>query len=119
MPTLNLEYSSNLQFDTQPVLKAINQTLMQSNEFNELDIKSRAVRMDDFVIGTESGQRGFVIINMKLLSGRSIETRDAISAALVELIQKAIPTPAGMTVQYCVDLVEVDRPRYRKAIIGN
>ena len=119
MPTLTLEHTSNIRFDTHDTLRALNHTLLASGQFNELDIKSRALCMTDVVIGTEADERGFVIIKLGLLSGRSVAVRDGIADALLAQIQQLIPAPTGLTVQYCIDLVEHERERYRKAIVAN
>lgn len=117
MPTLTLEHSSNIRFDTRKTLLALNHSLLASGQFNELDIKSRAICMTDVVIGIEPDERAFVIIKLGLLSGRSIDVRDGIADALLAQIQQLIPAPAGLTVQYCIDLVEHERERYRKAVV--
>lgn len=119
MPTLTLEYTPNLSFDKQHTLTELNRTLIASQQFAEADIKSRAVCMTDFVIGIGTEPRAFVIIKLGLLSGRSIETRDAIADALLSRIQTLIPAPNDVHTQYCIDLVEHERERYRKAVATN
>jgi len=117
MPTLTLEYTPNLSFDKQHTLTELNRTLFASQQFSETDIKSRAVCMNDFVIGLNTEPRAFVIIKLGLLSGRSIETRDAIADALLSKIQVLIPAPNHIHTQYCIDLIEIERERYRKTVV--
>ncbi|GHA78982.1 hypothetical protein GCM10009007_20110 [Formosimonas limnophila] len=119
MPTLTLEYTPNLSFDKQHVLTELNRTLIDSKQFSEADIKSRAICMTDFMIGISTEPRAFVIIKLGLLSGRSIETRDAIADALLSRTQALIPAPNGVHTQYCIDLVEHERERYRKAVVSH
>jgi 5-carboxymethyl-2-hydroxymuconate isomerase len=118
MPTLTLEYTPNLSFDKQHTLTELNRTLIDSKQFFEADIKSRAVCMSDYVIGLSDEPRAFVIIKLGLLSGRSMETRDAIADALLIRIQTLIPAPSHVHTQYCIDLVEHERERYQKAVVS-
>jgi 5-carboxymethyl-2-hydroxymuconate isomerase len=119
MPHLTIEYSDNLpQFDAQETLLALNTTLAASGQFEEVDIKSRAIRLDTFLVGTSPLDRAFVHAKLAILSGRSVETKQALSNRLLAALQAACAWPATLQVQLCVEVQEIERQSYAKASIG-
>ena len=73
MPHLHLEYTANLTgLAVEKTLLRLNNVLMVSGQFgSEFDIKSRAVKVETFQVGTSLDPRGFVAVKLSLLSGRS------------------------------------------------
>ena len=119
MPHLTLEYSSNLAgFDAGRTLAALNRTLADSGQFEEIDIKSRALAFDHYAIGTTGQEaRAFAHIKLAILSGRSDETKLALSQALLQTLQSCSPAPKGLHVQLCAEILEIERASYSKAAI--
>ena len=117
MPHLTLEYTDNLPaLDARDVLLELNRTLVESGHFEEADIKSRAIKLDTFVVGTSSDRRAFVHVKLAVLSGRSPETKRALSESLL-LALKTFGEPAtGGEVQLCVEVLDIDRGSYAKAV---
>lgn len=116
MPQLHLEYSANLRtLDTDKALLRLNSTLFASGQFNdEVDIKSRAVAHEVFRIGIAPQERAFVHVKLALLSGRSPEIKRQLSASLLEVLQELVPAQAGLDIQICVELLDIDRDSYSK-----
>ncbi|WP_269791324.1 hypothetical protein [Stenotrophomonas sp. Iso1] len=115
MPHLTIEYSSNL--GTAPaaaLLRAANEALMHTGQFQEADIKSRAIGHDNFAIGTADTARAFVAATLSLLSGRTAETKREIAQALLAALEAAIPTN-GMDLQTSVEILDIDRDSYAKS----
>lgn len=85
MPHLHMEYTANLpQLNADVALIRLNNTLVGSGQFAaEFDIKSRAVKVETFKVGTAMGERAFVHVKLALLSGRSPQ------------IKKQLGQPAG------------------------
>ena len=118
MPHLTLEYTSNLtKLDTERALLALNHALVASGHFEEVDIKSRAVRHDDFLIGTTSGAHAFVHVTLALLSGRSQQTRNELSSALLRVLRMSCKGISEDRLQVSVQVEELDRPSYAKDVI--
>lgn len=118
MPHLNLEYTANLSsFDAQNALIALNQTLIEIGEFNEKDIKSRAIKHDDFLIGAQQAHRAFIHLKLHLLSGRSTETKQLISQQLLSSLSQHVQQHQGIETQLCVEIIDIDRNSYSKAVI--
>jgi len=116
MPHLTLEYTSNLSnLNPSSVLDQFNQALIASEQFEEPDIKSRALRLEDFAIGEASEGRGFVHVRLAILSGRSPETKSDLSHRLLAVLEKACPPVAGLRCQLSVEVQDIDRASYAKA----
>jgi len=115
MPNLTLEYTANLPaVDLAAVLAECNRTAADSGQFSEIDIKSRAVRVDDFVIGTEPGDRGFVYVTFALLAGRSPEVKRDLSQRLQTVLQKHFIAPPRLTLQIAVEMRDMERDTFIK-----
>lgn len=124
MPHLHMEYTANLPgLNAEVALMRLNSALMVSGQFSaEHDIKSRAVKLETFRVGTGTatgtGERGFVHVKLALLSGRSAEIKKQLSASLLAAIQDLGPWPAEVSVQLCVEILDIDRESYAKTLIG-
>ncbi len=119
MPHLTIEYTDNLpQFDAGHTLSKLNHALVASGHFEELDIKSRAIRFDTFLIGTSSTNRAFVHAKLAILSGRSAQTKRELSDNLLFVLQQNCPCPPNLHVQLCVEILEIERESYAKTSIA-
>lgn len=119
MPHLTLEYSDNLPtFDAAAALMALNHTLVASGQFEEVDIKSRALRFDTYLVGTQPTGRAFVHAKIAILSGRTPETKAALSSSLLATLRGLCTWPATLQVQLCVEVQDIDRPSYAKDSVG-
>lgn len=119
MPNLTLEYTRNLpRVDLQAVLAECNQALAESGQFSEIDIKSRAIRVEDFVIGTAPDNRAFVYATLALLSGRPPEVKRDLSQRLLTLLRAHFLPAPGLVVQIAVELADMDRDSFSKITVG-
>jgi 5-carboxymethyl-2-hydroxymuconate isomerase len=118
MPHLRLEYTSNLSYcDWKAALLRLNAALTETGHVDEIDIKSRARAVDHFVIGTSAEKRGFVHVTLLLMSGRSTEIKSSLSQILLEELRDIFPGSPETHVQLCVEVVDIDRDTYAKAVI--
>lgn len=115
MPHCILEYSSNIPLppEMRGVLRSLHQALVETGLFKLNDIKSRAIRRDDFLIGDGDGTRTFVALEIQIFTGRDAATRKAIAQKAMEILQKAFApaveeTPCSLSVQ----VTEMDREVY-------
>ncbi|MEX5340782.1 5-carboxymethyl-2-hydroxymuconate Delta-isomerase [Pseudomonas sp. I2] len=116
MPHLNLEYSDNLgELNVDLLLMRLNHALVGSGQFaDELDIKSRAQACAQYRVGTAPGERAFAHVRLAILSGRSPQVKKQLSGSLLEVLREAIPTRAGLDIQLCVEVLDIDREPYAK-----
>lgn len=121
MPHLHMEYTANLpDLNADVALIRLNNTLVASGQFAaEFDIKSRAVKLETFKVGTAMGERAFVHVKLALLSGRSPQIKKQLSESLLAVVQDLCQWPAGIEVQLAVELLDIDRESYSKVAIGH
>ncbi len=119
MPHCILEASDNLldQPDWPALLRGVNGKLVATGLFTEADIKSRVIHHSAFVIGDGSPDQAFVTLNLQILGGRTDEVKAQLSEALLPLLVAAFPkTMAGMRCSLTVQITDIHRPSYRRAI---
>lgn len=118
MPHLTLEYTSNLSsLDAMGAIKRLNQVLAASGQFEEeIDIKSRAVRLEFSAVGTAAEGRAFMHVKLAILSGRSPEIKAALSHQLLAVLKEVCGPLAGLHTQLCVEIQEIDRGSYAKSV---
>ncbi|UII72975.1 5-carboxymethyl-2-hydroxymuconate Delta-isomerase [Pseudomonas sp. HN11] len=121
MPHLHLEYTANLTgLAVEKTLLRLNNVLMVSGQFgSEFDIKSRAVKVETFQVGTSLDPRGFIAVKLSLLSGRSPQVKKQLSESLLAALQDLGDWPEGVQVQLSVLLVDMDRDSYSKGAVAS
>ena len=121
MTHLHMEYTANLpNLNADVALLRLNNALVASGQFSaEYDIKSRAVQVDAFRVGTGLGERGFVHVKLALLSGRSPAIKKQLSESLLAVVQDLCEWPASVDVQLCVEILDIDRDSYAKTAISH
>ncbi|QHE85329.1 5-carboxymethyl-2-hydroxymuconate Delta-isomerase [Hydrogenophaga sp. BPS33] len=118
MPHLTLEYSGNLSgLDVRQALVSLNATLLDSGHFDGPDIKSRALRLEDFLVGDGIQTAAFMHVTLRLISGRTSETRGSLASALLNVLTGALPRIASPSTQLSVEVIELDSVVYAKAIV--
>ena len=119
MPHCILEASDNLldHPDWSALLRRINGKLAATGLFTEADIKNRVIHHSAFVIGDGSPGQAFVTLNLQILGGRSDEVKAQLSEALLQVLTEAFPrTFAEMKTSLTVQITDIHRPSYRRAI---
>jgi 5-carboxymethyl-2-hydroxymuconate isomerase len=116
-----MEYTANLtDLNAEVALMRLNNTLVASGQFAaEFDIKSRAIRVEAFKVGTALAERAFVHVKLALLSGRSAQIKKQLSESLLAVVQDVCEWPSGVEVQLCVEILDIDRDSYSKTAISN
>jgi 5-carboxymethyl-2-hydroxymuconate isomerase len=116
-----MEYTNNLpDLNAEVALIRLNNTLVASGQFAaEYDIKSRAVKVETFKVGTALGERAFVHVKLALLSGRSAEIKKQLSESLLAVVQDLCEWPTGVEVQLAVEILDIDRESYAKIAINH
>ncbi|RKG29396.1 5-carboxymethyl-2-hydroxymuconate Delta-isomerase [Acinetobacter tianfuensis] len=120
MPHIHVEYSDNVQLNVPQVLAALNAALFASGHVSSaLDIKSRALCQKDYLIGfSPDPQQAYVHVKLSILTGRSLNIQQQMSAALLQALQQNVPQPSAVTVQLCVEVLEMEQAVYSKAVLS-
>ena len=117
VPHCTLEYSDNLtDFAAGQMLAALNAGLLASGLFAEADIKSRAVRLEQFAVGVAPAPRAFVHLTLSVLSGRSVDERAALARRALAVLEAGCSAPAATELQLSVDVAEMERATYAKIV---
>ncbi len=117
MPHCILEYSANVvdRPDMTRLLLDIHDALMATGLFNLADIKSRAIRHEQYFIGDGDPERAFVTLNIQILEGRSDEVKAQIGAAALEVLKRAFPESLRqLKCSLTVQVSEIHRPSYQR-----
>jgi len=120
MPHLHMEYTANLpDLNADMALLRLNNTLVASGQFAaEFDIKSRAIKVESFKVGTALAERAFIHVKLAVLSGRSPQIKKQLSESLLAVVQDLCEWPAGVEVQLCVEILDIERDSYTKTAIN-
>jgi 5-carboxymethyl-2-hydroxymuconate isomerase len=87
MPHLTLEYSDNIEFEVQPLLKRLHEELAATGAINLKGLKSRALRRTQYRIADGYEGYAFVHLNILLRGGRDIETRQEIARRAMAVLE--------------------------------
>ncbi|MGE4373684.1 MAG: 5-carboxymethyl-2-hydroxymuconate Delta-isomerase [Xanthobacter sp.] len=117
MPHLIVEHTANLgPVVSSATLRRLNAALLTSGQFDEQAIKSRAVVVDTFAIGTAEAGRAFLAARLCILSGRTAEQKRQVSEILLEAL-KQIALPSDLETQITVEVLDMDRASYGKVLL--
>ncbi|MDQ3288786.1 MAG: hypothetical protein M3Q42_11115 [Pseudomonadota bacterium] len=68
-------------------------------------------------VKSKSSGRAFVAARLSILSGRSLEIKQDLSRRVLETLQQHVPVGAGLVTQVSVEVAEIDRATYAKAVM--
>jgi 5-carboxymethyl-2-hydroxymuconate isomerase len=117
MPHLVIEYSPGIfdDSDLAPVLAHLNEALVGSGAIkDEADLKSRIGCCHTMRIGTAGEPRGFVHAQLRLLPGRSVETRSRLASLIAEVLREHCRRSPDRRTKLSVEIVEMDGGSYVK-----
>ena len=89
MPHLTLEYTDNLDFEVQPVLRALHEALVATGAVAMKGLKSRAVRRDQWRIADGNEGYAFAHLTIVVREGRPHEVRADIAERALAVLQDA------------------------------
>lgn len=87
MPQLTLEYTSNLEFDTQELLGKLHTALVSTGAIQMKGIKSRAIRITEYRIADGNPEYAFVHVNLSIREGRPISVQEEISHRIMDVLK--------------------------------
>lgn len=87
MPHLTLEYSDNLAFDVQSLLKRLHADLAATGAIKLRGIKSRAIRQSEYRIADGDPGYAFVHINLLIREGRPLQVQKDAARRVMEALK--------------------------------
>ncbi len=109
MPHIIIEYSNNLtELNVTKLMHDCHHAMDGLHNVTTDRVKTRAVKLDDFLVGVHGATGQMVHITLKLMTGRSVEARHELAKILYDKAKKHIPESAALT----VEVVELDKATY-------
>jgi 5-carboxymethyl-2-hydroxymuconate isomerase len=119
MPQLELEYSTNLPIagEVHDLARDLHAAIAQATDASLADFKTRLSPIDDLVIADGDPRHGMVHLDMRLLSGRSDEVKQAAGTAALAVMRDHLEKYVGnFRVQFTVEVHDLDRAHYHKHV---
>lgn len=107
MPHLIIEVPSPLLDETVNVLPKLNQILIDTGHFKAVDIKTRIIPVEDYLIGTGLECQDFIAIRLLIMSGRSLEIRQSFADVLLNGLKQHFANYPAM--QCTVEVLELSQ----------
>lgn len=119
MPQIRIEYSSCLEavFDRHGFALALHPQAAQLIGSPIGHFKTRCYAMDDVVIGDGDPSHAMVHVTFALLSGRSPKVKQDLGKLTLDLLQQAVSPLDAHSIQLTVEITDLDRANYHKAIV--
>ncbi|SEO26504.1 5-carboxymethyl-2-hydroxymuconate isomerase [Actinacidiphila rubida] len=116
MPHLTVEYSANTagSFDPRSLAEDLHQAVVTIAGGRAGGCKTRFVRQDEVYIADGSPHYAMVHLEIALLSGRTAETKRALSAAAIDLLRRHVAPMPRFEVQCSVDIRDLDGDAYAR-----
>jgi len=117
MPHFILEYSNNILEEIKPhdVFQNLHQILVENGPFNLCDIKSRAVKHQDFYVSDGHESNAFVHLTLSIFKGRALDVRQAIGEMLLEFLKNQFARSyRELRCSITVDIKEINTDTYFK-----
>lgn len=120
MPNLTLEYTANLsEFDAAKNLASLNQYLIETGLFKEIEIKSRAIALHDFRIGGSEQNGAFIHATLSILRGRSPDVQGDLSEGLLQTLALNNDWSTTISTQLRTEIREIDQNTYCGLTVGS
>ncbi|HLO77840.1 MAG TPA: 5-carboxymethyl-2-hydroxymuconate isomerase [Magnetospirillum sp.] len=118
MPQIRIEYSQGLAsaFDRRAFALALHPLAADLIGSALSSFKTRFIVLEETVIGDGAQTHAMVHIDFRLLSGRPPEIKQTLGRAVLDLARQHVAAVPGLDIQITVEVGELDRPHYHKAV---
>jgi 5-carboxymethyl-2-hydroxymuconate isomerase len=121
MPHFVLEYSDNIleEVDFKDFFKKLHTLLVDVGPFNLSDIKSRAIRHQEFYVANGQESNAFVHLTLAIFKGRDLSIRQAMGEKLLAFLKGEFARSfEKLDCSFTVEVREMDKEAYFKAMSG-
>ena len=121
MPHFVLEYSDNIleEVDFKDFFKKLHTLLVDVGPFNLSDIKSRAIRHQEFYVASGQESNAFVHLTLSIFKGRDLSIRQAVGERILAFLKGEFAHSfEKLNCSYTVEVKEMDKETYFKAMSG-
>jgi 5-carboxymethyl-2-hydroxymuconate isomerase len=117
MPQLTLQYTDNIssQVDFNQIFSQLHDVLSEVAGIRIENCKSRAMALSDYRVGRGEAGGAFVHVEVAILAGRPMETREKIGRHMLEVLRTAYARPFGeLDLQITVEVRDLQQDLYFK-----
>ncbi len=120
MPQITVEYSQVLgdAFDRRAFALALHALAAPMIGSRLSSFKTRFYAIDGGVIGDGADGHAMVHVDFRLLSGRPPALKRQLGEAVLALARAQVAPQAGLDIQVTVEIRDLDRPHYHKAVVA-
>jgi 5-carboxymethyl-2-hydroxymuconate isomerase len=122
MPHFVLEYSDNIpgEVDFKEFFKRLHTLLVDVGPFKLSDIKSRAIRHQEFYVADGQESNAFVHLTLSIFKGRDLGIRQAVGEKLLAFLREEFARSLQkLNCSYTVEIREMDKETYFKLVRGD
>ncbi|MEY9873604.1 5-carboxymethyl-2-hydroxymuconate isomerase [Streptacidiphilus sp. MAP12-33] len=109
MPQILVDHSADLAFDRPAFARELHPLVSKVIDSEISDCKTVFRSATHYLVGDGSPERPVVLVEIKILSGRSAELRAELSARVLGLLEAHVTAPVSLA----VEVTELDRATYR------
>jgi 5-carboxymethyl-2-hydroxymuconate isomerase len=121
MPHFILEYSDNIleEVNFKDFFKKLHTLLVDAGPFNLSDIKSRAIRHQEFYVASGQESNAFVHLTLLIFKGRDLSIRQAVGEKILAFLKGEFARSfEKLNCSYTVEVKEMDKETYFKVTSG-
>lgn len=87
MPHLRLEYTDNLEVDTQPIFKEIHEQLAATGAVNMKGMRSAATKLTDYWLADGHEGYRYLFVTLTIRGGRPLDVRQAFARRIMAVLE--------------------------------
>ena len=117
MPQLTLQYTDNIaaQVDFDLLFSQLHDVLFDVAGIRIENCKSRAMKLSEFRVGRGEAGGAFVHVDVAILAGRPLETREEIGRRMLEVLRGTYAQPLDdLDLQVTVEVRDMQKDLYFK-----
>lgn len=120
MPQITVEFSQAVAaaFDGRAFALALHRMAAPLIDSALNSFKTRLYPIADGVIGDGDARHAMLHVDFRLLSGRPPELKRHLGEAVLALAQSHLTAMPGLDIQVTVEVRDLDRPHYHKAVVS-
>ncbi len=121
MPHFVLEYSDNIleEVDFEDFFKKLHTLLVEVGPFNLSDIKSRAIRHQEFCVANGQESNAFVHLTLSIFKGRDLGIRQAVGEKMLAFLKGEFARSfETLNCSLTVEVREMEKETYFKTTGG-
>jgi len=120
MPHLTLEYTANIgeELLSPELFSHLHAVLAELAGIELSGCKSRAVRLERFLVGDGTARVAFAHLDVRIFAGRPSELRTALARRCLAVLEEYLaPAACDLDLQLTVEVRDMEREAYAKATV--